>query len=163
MQNEKGVSPVSSSCTIYSPRLDFNTPLTILRHYQGGHLEIKNAKGHWTTLTLITGESQIVFSSLWQQKPGDEFSRLILGTHNYFRMIGTQNKRLQNQLLHTIAATNMVIGVKAIPDFDESVGHFDLIFAIAETLDGMIFNGNGMIDYEGKMILDADGTTEQVP
>ncbi len=65
-------------------------------------------------------------------------------------MIGTQNKSLQNQLLHKIAATNMVIGIKAIPDFDEPTRQFDLIFAITETLDGMIFNGNEMIGYEGR-------------
>lgn len=151
---------MSDNCTIYSPILDFDIPLIIFRQRQGGQLKIKNAKEHWSKLTLTTGESQIVLSSLWQRKPGDEFSVLILSTHNYFQRIKTSNKNIQDQLLKKIATTKLVIGVGATPNFDETAGHFDLIFDITEKLGGVIFNGDGMIDSEGKMILSADGTTE---
>jgi hypothetical protein len=54
----------------------------------------------------------------------------------------------------------MAIGIVADPGFTKTDGRLDMVFAVAEHLDAMIFNGSGMIDKNGAMILDADGASE---
>jgi hypothetical protein len=42
----------------------------------------------------------------------------------------------------------------------QAESRLDLVFAIVRRLDAMIFNGSGMIDKDGAMILDSDGSSE---
>ncbi len=44
--------------------------------------------------------------------------------------------------------------------FHESDNHFEIIFDIAKTYNGVIFNGNEILNDEGYIILGKNGATE---
>jgi hypothetical protein len=54
----------------------------------------------------------------------------------------------------------LAIGVVAEPELSEKAGHYDCIFGIAAALDAIIWTGSGVINADGKMILDGAGNTE---
>ena len=41
--------------------------------------------------------------------------------------------------------------------FSKELGHYELVFAIARAMDGVIFDGQGMLDGKGKLVLDQSG------
>ncbi len=96
-----------------------------------------------------------------RDKPGDEFSKLILGTLTFFRNVETTALENKQKVMKLISATRWAIGVVAEPGFVDEAGHFDCIFGIAERLEGLIFNGWGMVDANGLMVLDKDGNFDE--
>jgi hypothetical protein len=95
-------------------------------------------------------------------RPGDPFSKIILGAANFFRRIKTEAVANQNYLKDSIFKTTLLIGVVAEPELTEETGDFDLIFAVAESCDGLIFNGSGMVDASGDLILDDTGDYDRL-
>jgi hypothetical protein len=114
----------------------------------------------WDGVPIQTGGSSIKLSRWVRTEAGDPFCRMVLGTHNRFRTVRTDATEAQRRVLDSIADCKSAIGVVAEPEFDMYAGHLDLIFGIARELDGIIFNGSGMIDSDGKMILDLEGNSE---
>jgi hypothetical protein len=54
----------------------------------------------------------------------------------------------------------LAIGVVAEPEFVEEARHYDFIFGIASALNAIIWTGSGVIDAQGKLLLDAEGNCE---
>jgi hypothetical protein len=146
--------------TIFSRRIDHKGIVSTLRSFPVKQLELVGTEKKWAQIIIITAEGKITFNSAQQEKPGDEFSRMILGAHNYFRTIKTKNIKQQKRILDLLDECEMAIGVVADPDFTGTDKRLDLVFAIAGYLNAMMFNGSGMIDKDGAMILGSDGSSE---
>ena len=112
----------------------------------------------WQTLKIAQG-STITFNSMRRQQKAEfnDFSRLILGTSTFFRHVNVTPIDRRERLLDHISRCQFSIGVGASPEFDEEERHFDMIFEIAKSLGGLIFNGLGMVDPDGLLVLDRDG------
>jgi hypothetical protein len=85
---------------------------------------------------------------------------MILGAHNYFRQIETENAGTQKNLADFILGCQSAVGIVAEPEFSGEDERLDIVFEIAERLDGVIFNGADMIDKKGRLILGGDGESE---
>jgi hypothetical protein len=105
-------------------------------------------------------EGNLQLSIKKQIERGDSFSKLILGTHNFFRMIETRHKKLQEVLLKKISSCDATIGIVADSDFTETDERATFIYKLMEMFDGIMFDGQGMTDKNGKLILDYDGSSE---
>ncbi len=90
----------------------------------------------------------------------DEFSKLILGTYAYFQNTKTDFEAVKDRMLTSITECQFAIGVVGKPAFDEQEKHFDIVFAITEAFGGLIFNGHGMVDQNGLMVLDSEGNSD---
>src|ERR1019366_6890352 len=89
--------------------------------------------------------------------PQGAFNRVTLGTCTFFRHVRVRPKEIRECLLSRISATQMLIGCVATPAFSAELGHYHLVFGIARAMDGMIFDGQGMLDADGRLILDRSG------
>jgi hypothetical protein len=147
---------MADNCTIYCRHDDQSRISGLIAEF------LKRADGlpEWDGVPIQTGGSSIRFSRWVRTESGDPFCRMILGTHNRFRAVRTDATEAQQRVLNSIGNCIAAIGVVAEPKFNESAGHLDLIFAIARELDGVIFDGSGMIDSNGAMILDLEGNSE---
>jgi hypothetical protein len=90
---------------------------------------------------------------------GDSFSHLILGTCNFFDNIETEHEIQKKELTNRILECKTAIGIRADPEFTLTDKRLDFVFEIMEMFDGIIFNGEAMLDKEGKVILDYVGNT----
>lgn len=93
-------------------------------------------------------------------KPGDSFSKMVLGLHNYFRQVNTSAEAIKREVLDRVSGMELAIGVVAEPEFVEEAGHFDYIFGIAAAVDGIIWNGEGVLNADGQLLLDGEGNCE---
>ena len=79
----------------------------------------------------------------------------------FFEFPGTMvievfSSKKKPKLLDSILACQWLVGVVADPEFSEEDERLDIIFAVVELLNWLIFNGSEMISSDGKPILSAE-------
>ena len=149
---------MSDACTIFGSKVDYLAVYNIVSEMSSVPVEVTGDIREWQTL-MIVQESTITFNSMKRQQQAEfnDFSRLILGTSTFFQNVNVTPIDRRERLLDTISRCQFAIGVGASPEFNEEERHFDMIFEIAKTLDGLIFNGSGMVDPDGLLVLDNEG------
>ncbi len=147
---------MSDFCTIFCKNDEPSKVLKLIKKSLKPFSSIQNLS-KWESVPIRTGASNIKLSRQIFTEAGDKFSKIILTTHNRFRMINTSANQAQKLILDYLDACELAIGVVSEPSFDEESGHFDLIFEIANNLNGIIFNGSGMLDGDGNIIRDIEG------
>jgi len=152
---------MSNACTIYCKKADHSVVYEILASLSQVPMEVVGTVEDWQSITVVQ-QSTIKFNSLRQHAGTfNEFSELILGTHSFFRNVQTDDGVRRDKLLTNISECRLAIGVTGFPEFNEAERHYDMIFDIAKSLNGFIFNGSGMIDENGLMILNSDGSFDE--
>ena len=89
--------------------------------------------------------------------PGRQFNKTILGTGNFFKDVPIKKKDVRQGVLDHIYGTEVILGCTGEPSFAVDLGHYKLIFGIANVMGGLIFDGQGMLDAHGKLVLDKIG------
>ncbi|MGH9613065.1 MAG: hypothetical protein ACRD4P_08310 [Bryobacteraceae bacterium] len=146
-----------ASLTIFCRKLSMAGALERLRGSAGAPLKVEGDPASWTRMVIQGPETTLTFNAMLRERSGDEFSDLILGAESFFRKVDTDAPDRKKTVLDWIAATELIVGVTASPEFVEEEGHFDLVLDLAEELDGLIFNGSGMVTSEGDLLLDNAG------
>jgi hypothetical protein len=146
--------------TIFASKLSYERPLQRLRASCNSRLEVIGYEKEWQKLIVRDGSSTLTFSSLRRVAPGDQFSKLILGASTFFRRVETSAIKNKDHILKAISGSKMILGIVAEPKMMQEYGHFDLVFDIAEELEGIIFNGGGILNAQGLLILDGQGNSE---
>jgi hypothetical protein len=85
---------------------------------------------------------------------------MVLGMLNYFDHVKTSAKAIKKDVLNRVTKMALAIGVVAEPVFVEEDRHYDCIFGIAAALNAIVWTGSGVINAEGKMLLDGEGSCE---
>lgn len=150
------------NCTILCPTDD---PRQVVKFVcelaqAGATIDILGDDSNWSKIEIRTSDSTLTLSRQVRLEPGDAFSKMVLGMHNYFWQVNTSAVAIKQEVLDRIEHVALAIGVVAEPEFNESDGHYDYLFGIAKTLEAVIWTGSGVINAEGKMILDGDGISE---
>lgn len=154
---------MADSCTLMCAKSDSALALaTLSKHLKDGHDEmtVEGETQHWTKITILGSRATIVVNSLKYRQAGDEFSRLIMGMHNYLRNIDTSAVEVKQDVLERVGRCRYALGVVAEPEFLDEAGHFEFVFGLAEALDALIWNGSGLVDTRGRIVLDVDGISE---
>jgi len=149
---------MSGACTIFGSKVDYLAVYNIVSGISPVSVEVAGVPQEWQTLEVVR-ESTITFHSMkrQQQPEFNDFSRLILGTATFFRHVNVMPMERRERVLDAVYRCQFSVGVVASPGFNEDEKHFDMIFEIAKSLNGLIFNGSGMVDADGLLVLDRDG------
>ena len=139
---------MTESCTIYCKVLNLDEIARLLHR-------------HFPSPSPMAGDSMTVQGSagslrLTQKRfreRGDDFCRLLLSTCAFVEGISNADVVVKNNLASHIESCEMILGVVAEPAFDADERFYSLVFAIAKSLDGVIFNGQEMLDSNGVTIL----------
>lgn len=85
---------------------------------------------------------------LVREKPGDQFSRLILGTHNLLRQKKEGKEEDHRAALDFVATTSVIVGIPGSED--RSVADsLRLAASICEGFDARCFDGHSLRDQAG--------------
>jgi hypothetical protein len=126
---------------------------------QGGVVALEGAEADWSRAQVRFPEGILELSRKMFQ-PASEFSRIILGAHNYFRAIETSYGSAKKRVLALLEQAEMMIGVRATPGVGPEDARWYSLLAVASSLDGLIFDGSNMLDDAGRVVLGADGDSE---
>jgi hypothetical protein len=150
------------NCTILCPTDEPRQVLAVLRDMlqAGADIRVSGKDADWSKIEIKTLAASLTLNRQIQHEPGDRFSKMVLGMHNYFRQVKAPMEATQRDVLNRVANMAMAIGVVAEPEFVEQARHYDCIFGVAAALNAIIWTGSGVINAEGKMILDGDGNSE---
>lgn len=125
-----------------------------------GRITLDGEVDDWSSITIEGEGTSMVLNRLIFVSQGDRFSQVQGGMWRYFDEVETVHTSIKSDLLERINGFALAIGVVAEPGLVEEAGHYDCIFGLAGALDAVIWNGNGVIDAQGEMILDGQGESE---
>jgi hypothetical protein len=150
------------NCTILCPTDEPQQVVTCLRDLIQDEADIRvtGKESNWSKIEVKTQVASLTLNRQVQVKPGDSFSRMVLGMINYFDHVKTSAEAIKKDVLERVENMALAIGVVAEPVFVEEARHYDCIFGIAAALNAIIWTGSGVINVEGKLLLDGDGNCE---
>lgn len=136
--------PMAQSCTIYCKVLNLQKIAQLLQAI-------------FPLSTATTGDSMTVHGregalrltqKVFRQR-GDEFCRLLLSTCAFVEGISNADAVVKKRLASHVESCELVLGVVAEPRFDADERYQAIVFAIAQALDGVVFNGQEILDANG--------------
>jgi hypothetical protein len=150
------------NCTILCPSDEPQQILHVLRGLiqVGAEIYVTGKESNWSKIDIRAAAATLTLNRQFRRQPGDSFSKMVLGMHNYFNQVKTSAQAIKKNVLDRVAKMRAAIGVVAKPEFVDETGHYDCIIGIAAAVDAIIWTGRGVINPEGKMILDGEGKTE---
>jgi hypothetical protein len=150
------------NCTILCPSDEPLQVVTFLRDLieDGAVIHVTGKESDWSKIEVRSSAASLTLNRLIRQRPGDPFSKMVLGMHNYVDQVKTSARPVKKDVLDRVANMGLAIGVVAEPEFVEDARHLDCIFGITAALNAIIWTGDGFINSEGKMLLDGAGNCE---
>ena len=153
---------MAQHCTILCPADEPGRVAVLVKDLVGdrGIITVEGDDPDWSAITIEGDGSSLLLTRRVFERPGDEFGRMQGGMSAFFERVETAHPAIKADVLERVENFALAIGVVAEPGFDDEAGHYECIFGLAAELDAIIWNGNGVLDAEGSMILDADGNSE---
>lgn len=153
---------MSQNCTILCPTDAPQQVVACLRDLLQGAPEIvvTGKESDWSRIEIKTPGAYLTLNRQVRRKPGDAFSKMVLGMHTYFDGVKTSAKSIKKDILDRVLNIALAIGVVAEPAFVDEDRHYDCIFGIAADMNAIIWTGSGVINADGKMLLDGEGKSD---
>jgi len=117
---------------------------------------VRGPKDSDPVLTL----NRLQFVGPGNKGPAAEFNQINMGTGNFFKDVRVKSKETRQKVLDQIYNSEVIVGCVGEPELSKELGHYRLLFGIAGVSRGMIFDGQGMLDPHGKLVLDKFGHTD---
>lgn len=147
-------------CTLFCRRDSPEAALAVAEANLRSRAQIDAPREQWIRAEFQQGKLSVRLHRTPFQKRGDELSRLILGLVNWLNNVAVVHPVATQFAVDHILETTAAIGFTALPDFNEDSGHFDCVFALAEELDALVWNGCGLLNADGEMVIDGGGGSE---
>lgn len=147
--------PCSVFCCIESE----SDVLEALSSWKGAGADLVQRRDEDGTLVLKIcdkGAEFEVFICI-RRAPGDKVSKTLMGAYNYFKRIDTEYGHNQQYVLKVISRSNASLGVLAKPQLVEECGHYNYILSLARRFEGLVFNGSGLVNELGEVVLNNRG------
>ena len=132
-------------CTIYSPVVDHPSLQTVQALIPDWSLQLEGEPTRWSSARFVQGQSVLVFNSRVFTAPMDEFSKIILGTYNYFRRRPDLSEPVREDILQFTSDAQWLIGVVATSESLSEDFFWPLALAWARRLGGRVFNGTDLV------------------
>lgn len=84
---------------------------------------------------------------------GDDFCKLLLSTCAFVEGVPNADSSTKSRLASHVESCELALGVVAEPSFDSDERYHAVVFAIANALDGVIFNGQEMLNAKGETLI----------
>jgi hypothetical protein len=154
-------SGVADSCTIICRASDYEQRiLDEAKKLANFKVSFEGEEDDWTQAILVGPSSTLEVSPLIFRGFGDDFSNASLGLYSHFGRVKTAATERKQYILDHIDLASLIVCVVAEPGFKAAEGHFEFLHALADSLDGLIYDGTGMRDSLGKVYLSNDGSFE---
>ena len=143
-------------CTIFAKKADYKTAALTIKQYAGDKANFDGAEGLWEKAEARSKSGKLTIFTKVREKPGDEFSGMILGLANYARNSEAKQatEEVKEKVEGFIFAVNIALGVIAEPEFTQTDERLDIVFGLAEKLNGLIYNGDMLLDYNGARVIE---------
>ena len=145
---------MAENCTIYCKNKNLAEVARLVR----GHFpsSVANpANDEWESMVAHGTDGSIRISAKWLHERGDEFCRLLLSTGAYIDGLVSNTPAKRKEVMSHVIASQVVFGVVVEPEFDSDERYNEVVFSIANELDGIIFNGHEMLDANGETLVAA--------
>ena len=117
--------------------------------FQDSGAELELADGR---TTAILPEGRLLLTSK-EFAPNSEFSRIILGLHNYFRGTATDDEAAKAKAVGLLDRCDLMFGVVFEPPADHDDSRRQAVFSVASRLEALIFDGAQLLDPDGQVVL----------
>jgi hypothetical protein len=150
------------SCTIFCREKEEKVKAYLTLRAKNMQLEETGKGKTWSQLALRHGSTVLtinrsVFVGPGFAGPGRQFNKTVVGAGNFFKDAPIKDKDVRQGILDHIYGTAVILGCSADPAFSPELGHYKLLFGIAKITSGLIFDGQGMLDAHGELVLDKFG------
>lgn len=149
----------SQACTLYLPVVGYAEVWTSVKN-SGLAFNTEGSISSWSRIEISDGYALLTLSALPKKAAGDKASKVLMGTINFFQQVSSAPPGRKERIIDSVEKCRMIVGARGVPKFSDS--QMDLIFDIALGVGALIFNGSGMIDGEGRLLLDADGSFDHI-
>jgi len=141
---------MAESCTIYCKLLNLDELARLLHsHFPSS----RPSPGDSITVHGVTGSLRLTQKTFRER--GDDFCRLLLSTCAFVEDMSNADASVKKLLTSHAESCELIVGVVAEPAFDADERYHTVVFAIAKALDGVVFNGEEMLDANGVTLLTA--------
>jgi len=141
---------MAENCTIYCKVLNLDEIARLLRSHFPSFRPTTD-----DSMTAHTSRGILRLTQKVYRERGDDFCRLLLLTCAFVEGMSDADPVVKKRLAFHVESCEVVLGVVAEPTFDADERFHSVVFAIAKALDGIIFNGQEMLDANGVTILSA--------
>jgi hypothetical protein len=150
------------NCTILCPADEPERVVALVRELVGDEdrVVLSGTPADWSSIKINNLGASLVLNRRVFRENGDAFSKMLNGMWVYFDSVKTEHNEIKADVQRRIEEHVLAIGVVAEPVFVEEAGHYDCIFGLATAFDALIWNGNGVINSSGELLLGGDGNTE---
>ena len=138
-------------CTIFASTPNYElVGSTVAKTAAGAQVSVGNKIGDKITVRSKTGA--LVINTQQKQFNGDEFSAMILGMYNLAEDSQDGEEKIE-KTQEFILNCKFALGIIANPAFSQTDERLDIVFNLAEKLNGLIFNGRRLLNYQGETVM----------
>jgi hypothetical protein len=138
------------NCTIFCKRMDVEELPRLINSY------FPSLTSADETFVLAHGEKgSIKFSVKVFKESGDDFCRMMLGMRAFVKTTVSRVATRRQAALDHLDHSDLAIGVVVEPAFDADQRYHAVVFAIAKALDGVVFDGQNVLDANGEPFANA--------
>jgi hypothetical protein len=150
------------NCTILCPADDPRRVIELVREFIAGRGEVSitGKPTDWSSIAVKGSGATLELNRRVFRKRADEFSKMQLGMWMYFDAVETKHEAIKADVQRRVEEHLLAIGVVAEPEFVAEAGHYDCVFGLAAALGAIIWTGDGVVDAEGRLLLDGEGNSE---
>lgn len=141
---------MAENCTIFCRVLNLDEIAQLLHSHFSSSSPTSN-----DSMTAYGGAVTLRCTRKVFRERGDDFCRLLLSMCAFVEGVSKADAVMKRRLVSHIESSELVLGVVAEPAFDADERCHAVVFAIAKSLDGIIFNGREIIDANGVALLAA--------
>lgn len=132
------MTPSTFNYTIYLPNKEYASVLSFFEEkHPDSTLNVEGEIDSWQQVLLELDFSSIRITSLVREKPGDKFSKTVLGTYNWVRNRDNISLNLKEKLLRQISESQLILGIRSI-----NLDPFESCLLLTQNLAGCLFDGN---------------------
>lgn len=143
---------MSEFCTVYCEIKDPGEVARRLRLQFPSSLP-KPPSDQWETLAVRGNRGSLKVSQKVFRRQADEFSRLRWQTVVFVEGRKHEAAETRNDVAAHMRRCELILGIVADPKFDADDKYGEIVFAIAKTLKGVIFNGREFLDADGQTLM----------
>ena len=145
---------MAENCTIYCKIKNIREVAQLIHSHYPASLS-NSAIDQWDSLIVHGDDGSLRVTTKAFRERGDNFCRLLLSTCAFIEGVSDADAEVKKHLTSHVESCELVLGVVAEPAFDSDKRYHAVVFAIAKALDGIIFNGQEMLNANGETLLAA--------
>ncbi len=150
---------MTQNCTLFCSAETAEQLLKIaVEAAQSNNLEVEGDKQNWLAFRFKNAEMSMIVKRL-QKESDEQFAGIQEAILSFVKEIDTKHQENQSNLVNLLAKCTQLFPITVEPIFDETSE--DIVFEMMEAGQGVLFTGNEFLNFEGGLVLDIEGSSEE--